>query len=145
MTSPGPDQEVEPKRKSSLQKDENHLLRQEQIQLYKTTVLKEQRELRMKVRQGNNLEESPKKKKRVSFDVSRGKDSREVKREGKKEESGERTSENVTKINLEVEEESSRRRQPRTLNIQLQQRQEQSQEQRQEQSQVQSQEQSQQS
>lgn len=56
--------------------------------MYKTTVLKEQRELRMKVRQGNNLEESPKKKKRVSFDVSRGKDWREVKREGKIKERG---------------------------------------------------------
>ncbi|SGZ52592.1 CIC11C00000004265 [Sungouiella intermedia] len=70
MTSPGPDQEVEPKPKSSLQKDENHLLRQEQIQLYKSTVLKEERERRMKIRHGK-FDESPKKKKRVSFELSR--------------------------------------------------------------------------
>lgn len=84
MTSPGPDQEVEPKRKSSLQKDENHLLRQEQIQLYKSTVLKEERELRMKIRHGHNLEESPKKKKRVSFDVTRGKGGEGIGKEGLK-------------------------------------------------------------
>lgn len=70
MTSPGPDQEVEPKPKSSLQKDENHLLRQEQIQLYKSTVLKEERERRMKIRHGK-FDDSPKKKKRVSFELSR--------------------------------------------------------------------------
>lgn len=56
----------EPRKKSSLQKDENHLLRQEQILMYKATVLKEERANRMRLRHGI-FEESPKKKKRVSF------------------------------------------------------------------------------
>lgn len=67
MTSDS-DEEVGPRRKSSYQKDENHMLRQEQIQLYKSTVLKEARDQRMKLRQGGRLPELPKKKKRVSFE-----------------------------------------------------------------------------
>lgn len=77
MRSSGPDEDPDydpeqdddaPKPKSSLRRDTNHLLRQEQIQLYKSTVLKEDREERMKLRHSlGKAEESPKKKKRVSF------------------------------------------------------------------------------
>lgn len=70
MTASDPDQDDEsPRKKSSVQKDANHMLRQEQIQLYKSTVLKEQREQRMRVRHSQQPDESPKKKKRVSFHV----------------------------------------------------------------------------
>lgn len=58
------------KKKSSGQKDENHNLRQEQIQAYRLKVTKEERARRSKLRRGEELSsdnESPKKKKRVSF------------------------------------------------------------------------------
>lgn len=81
MTSDS-EEEAGPRRKSSYQKDENHMLRQEQIQLYKSTVLKEARERRMKLRRGGKLPELPKKKKRVSFE-------RKTKRNEKEDEIGE--------------------------------------------------------
>lgn len=57
--------DVSIRKKTPLQKDENHFLRQEQISSYRTAVLKEERERRLRLRHGE--EESPKKRKRVSF------------------------------------------------------------------------------
>lgn len=66
------------KKKSSGQKEEIRLLRQEQIQAYRLTVTQEERAKRSKLRQGEtrtSADESPKKKKRVSFVPSEGNDS----------------------------------------------------------------------
>lgn len=60
------DSEVEWKRKSPARKDDNHLLRQEQISTYKKKVLKEERQKRSQLRHSKD-EDSPRKKKRVSF------------------------------------------------------------------------------
>lgn len=61
--------EVEPqiKKKSGARKDENHLLRKDQISSYNSKVMREDRERRLRLRNGEALPESPKKKKCVSF------------------------------------------------------------------------------
>lgn len=61
--------EQPPRRKTAAQRDEIRMLRQEQISLYKTAVLKEQRERRSRLRHGEPVDESPQKKKRVGFDL----------------------------------------------------------------------------
>lgn len=60
--------EVLIKRKSGARKDENQILRREQIDLYKSKILREDREKRYLARKGKDTSESPKKKKRVSFE-----------------------------------------------------------------------------
>lgn len=73
------DEEVQHRRKTAAQKDENHLLRREQIITYNSVVLKEARELRSKLRHAasdgpSDAEsdlESPKKKKRVLFELDK--------------------------------------------------------------------------
>lgn len=69
MTTDLPDEgEVLIKRKSGARKDENQILRREQIDLYKSKILREDREKRYLARNGKDSSESPKKKKRVSFE-----------------------------------------------------------------------------
>lgn len=60
-------QDIKIKKKSGQRKDENQLLRKEQIETYKSKVLREDRERRLRVRNGQGLLESPKKKKCVTF------------------------------------------------------------------------------
>lgn len=60
--------EVLIKRKTGARKDENQILRREQIDLYKSKILREDREKRYLARNGKDTSESPKKKKRVSFE-----------------------------------------------------------------------------
>lgn len=63
------EEETEPviKKKSGARKDENHLIRKDQISSYNSKVLREDRERRLRLRNGEPLLESPKKKKCVSF------------------------------------------------------------------------------
>lgn len=62
--------EVKIKKKSGARRDENQILRREQIESYNSKVLRENRERRYRMRNGETLQESPespKKKKCVKF------------------------------------------------------------------------------
>lgn len=62
--------EVKIKKKSGARRDENQTLRREQIESYNSKVLRENRERRYRMRNGETLQESPespKKKKCVKF------------------------------------------------------------------------------
>lgn len=62
--------EVKIKKKSGARRDENQILRREQIESYNSKVLRENRERRYRMRNGETLPESPespKKKKCVKF------------------------------------------------------------------------------